>query len=385
MPDLSKRIKIAIVGTGNCASSLVQGIFYYSDSEPDDQIPGIMHVMIGDYHLSSIEVVAAFDIDADKVGKDLGKALFSGQNNTVKFAHVPDLGVTVQRGPTLDGYGIYLNERIKQSDAPVVNVAEVLKESGAEIVVNYLPVGSEEAARYYAQAALDAGCAFVNAMPTFIATDPEWDLKFAEAGLPILGDDVKSQVGATILHRTLVNLFNARGVKIERTSQLNVGGNTDFLNMLERKRLETKKKSKTQAVTSQIPYEMEDKNVHIGPSDYVEWLDDRKWAFITIEGTTFGDVPLKVELKAEVVDSPNSAGIIIDAIRCAKIALDRHLAGAIEAPSSYFFKSPPIQPEDTESRRMLEAFISGEDYVWKGLERTRGTVSRHYKQLPLPI
>ncbi|MFQ3646212.1 MAG: inositol-3-phosphate synthase [Anaerolineae bacterium] len=373
---MKKPIRVAIAGVGNCASSLIQGVHYYADAREDDFVPGIMHVNLGGYHIRDVEFVAAFDVDAEKVGQDLSVALRSGQNNTVIFADVPHLGVTVQRGPTLDGLGTYLAQKIKESPAEPVDVAQVLRDTQADILVNYLPVGSQKATEYYAEQCLKAGVAFVNAIPVFIASSPEWQARFAAAGLPVLGDDVKSQVGATIVHRVLTNLFKARGVKLERTSQLNVGGNMDFYNMLDRSRLESKKISKTNAVASQIDYQLAPENIYIGPSDYVPWLEDRKWAHIRLEGRTFGDVPLNIELKLEVVDSPNSAGVIIDAIRCAKIALDRGLAGAIEAPSSYFFKTPPIQPEDTESRTMLEAFIAGQPYEWRGEDRTVGT-ARH--------
>jgi myo-inositol-1-phosphate synthase len=370
---MAKPIRVAIAGVGNCASSLIQGIYYYADAHEEDFVPGIMHVNLGGYHIRDIQFVAAFDVDADKVGKDLNEAITSGQNNTVIFADVPATGVTVQRGPTYDGLGTYLAQKIQESPATPVDVAQVLRDTGADVLVNYLPVGSQKAVEYYAEQCLKAGVAFVNAIPVFIASNPAWQARFEAAGIPALGDDIKSQVGATIVHRVLTNLFKARGVKLERTSQLNVGGNMDFYNMLDRSRLESKKISKTNAVTSQIDYEMDSDNVYIGPSDYVPWLQDRKWAHIRLEGRTFGDVPLNIELKLEVVDSPNSAGVIIDAIRCAKIALDRGLAGAIEAPSSYFFKTPPIQPEDTESRAMLEAFIAGQSYEWHGVDRTVGT------------
>ncbi len=373
---MKKPIRVAIAGVGNCASSLIQGVHYYADAREDDFVPGIMHVNLGGYHIRDVEFVAAFDVDAEKVGQDLSVALRSGQNNTVIFADVPHLGVTVQRGPTLDGLGTYLAQKIQESPAEPVDVAQALRDTQADILVNYLPVGSQKATEYYAEQCLKAGVAFVNAIPVFIASNPEWQARFAAAGLPTLGDDVKSQVGATIVHRVLTNLFKARGVKLERTSQLNVGGNMDFYNMLDRSRLESKKISKTNAVASQIDYELAPENIYIGPSDYVPWLEDRKWAHIRLEGRTFGDVPLNIELKLEVVDSPNSAGVIIDAIRCAKIALDRGLAGAIEAPSSYFFKTPPIQPEDTESRTMLEAFIAGQPYEWRGEDRTVGTARR---------
>lgn len=370
---MSKKVRLAIAGAGNCASSLVQGVHYYSNAQEDEFVPGIMHVSLGGYHIRDIEFVAAFDVDADKVGKDLSEALVSGQNNTPIFAEVPYLGISVQRGPTLDGLGTYLPKKISESSAPVVDVAQALRDAKADVLICYLPVGSQKAVEHYAEACLQAGVAFVNAIPVFIGSNPEWQAKFEAAHLPVLGDDIKSQVGATIVHRVLANLFKARGVKLERTSQLNVGGNMDFYNMLDRSRLESKKISKTNAVTSQIDYEMDAEDVYIGPSDYVPWLNDRKWAHIRLEGKSFGDQPLTIELKLEVVDSPNSAGVMIDAVRCAKIALDRGLSGAIEAPSSYFFKTPPIQPEDTEARAMLEAFIADEPYEWRGVERTHGT------------
>lgn len=367
---MSKPIRVAIAGVGNCASSLVQGVQYYADATEDDFVPGIMHVNLGGYHIRDVQFVAAFDVDREKVGKDLSEAIFSGQNNTVVFSDVPHLDVVVQRAPTFDGLGTYLTHKITESELPAVDVAQVLREAKVDVLVNYLPVGSQHAVEYYAEQCIQAGVAFVNAIPVFIGSNPEWQAKFEQAGVPVLGDDIKSQVGATIVHRVLANLFKARGVKIERTSQLNVGGNMDFYNMLDRSRLESKKISKTNAVVSQIDYEMPAENVYIGPSDYVPWLQDRKWAHIRLEGRSFGDVPLNIELKLEVVDSPNSAGVIIDAVRCAKIALDRGLAGVIEAPSSYFFKTPPIQPEDTLSREMLEAYIAGTGYEWEGLDRT---------------
>lgn len=372
---MSEKIRVAIVGVGNCASSLIQGVHFYADAQDDDFVPGLMHVRLGNYHVSDLEFVAAFDVDADKVGRDLSVALRSGQNNTPIFAEVPWLGVAVQRGPTLDGLGTYLAHKITESSAPAADVVQVLREQRVDVLVSYLPVGSQKASEFYADCAIQAGVAFVNAIPVFIASNPTWQAKFEAAGLPVLGDDIKSQVGATIVHRVLANLFKARGVKLERTSQLNVGGNMDFYNMLDRSRLESKKISKTNAVVSQLDEAPDPENVYIGPSDYVPWLQDRKWAHIRLEGKSFGNQPLTVELKLEVVDSPNSAGVMIDAIRCAKIALDRGLAGAIEAPSSYFFKTPPIQPEDSESRIMLEAFIADEGYVWRGLERTRGTAA----------
>lgn len=368
-----KKVRVAIIGVGNCASSLVQGVHYYQDASDDDFIPGIMHNNLGGYRIRDVEFSAAIDIDTEKVGKDLSTAIFSGQNNTVKFAEVPYLNVNVERGMTHDGLGPYLSQKITKAPGSTTNITELLRDTKTDVVVNYLPVGSEQATKWYVEQILNAGCAFVNAIPVFIAREPYWQQRFAERGLPAIGDDIKSQVGATIVHRVLTNLFKDRGVKLERTSQLNVGGNMDFYNMLDRARLESKKISKTNAVTSQLPYDVGSDNVYIGPSDYVPWLEDRKWAYIRMEGRTFGDVPLNVEMKLEVVDSPNSAGVIIDAVRCAKVALDRGLSGAIEGPSSYFFKSPPIQPDDATARAMLEAFIAGEDYVWEGINRSLGT------------
>jgi myo-inositol-1-phosphate synthase len=353
---------VAIAGVGNCANSLIQGVEYYNDADENEFVPGLMHVNLGGYHIRDIEFVAAFDVDEDKVGKDLSEAMWSGQNNTIKFADVPHKGVTVQRGKTLDGLGTYLAHKITEApgDTEKENVVRVLKETGADVLVNYLPVGSEKATRFYVECALEAGVAFVNAIPVFIAREPYWQQRFAQKGLPIVGDDIKSQVGATIVHRVLTNLFNDRGVQLSRTSQLNVGGNMDFYNMLDRSRLESKKISKTKSVTSQLPYEMNEEDVYIGPSDYVPWLTDRKWAHIRLEGRSFGDVPLNIELKLEVWDSPNSAGIIIDAVRCAKLGLDRGLSGTLEAPSSYFMKSPPIQHPDDIARNITEQFIAGE-------------------------
>ncbi len=352
-------IRVAIVGVGNCASSLVQGVHYYRNADPGDRVPGLMHVRFGDYHVSDVEFVAAFDVDAKKVGRDLAEAIVASENNTIKLCDVPPLGVTVQRGPTLDGLGHYYREVVEEADEDVVDVAAALRAARADVVVCYLPVGSEEATRFYAQAAIDAGCAFVNALPVFIASDPTWAEKFTRAGLPIVGDDIKSQVGATIVHRTLAKLFEDRGVELLRTYQLNFGGNMDFMNMLERSRLVSKKVSKTQSVTSQIPHEMARGDVHIGPSDHVPWLDDRKWAYIRLEGRSFGDAPLNAEVKLEVWDSPNSAGVIIDAIRAAKIAKDRGLGGPLLSASAYFMKSPPRQLSDDEARQAVEAFIQG--------------------------
>jgi len=352
-------IRVAIVGVGNCASSLVQGVEYYKDASPDHRVPGLMHVMIGEYHVRDVKFVAAFDVDAKKVGFDLADAISSSQNNTIKIADVAPTGISVQRGHTFDGLGKYYREMIEESDAQPVDVVATLKESKADVLVCYLPVGSEDAARFYAQCAIDAGVAFVNALPVFIAGTKEWADKFTAAGVPIIGDDIKSQVGATITHRVLAKLFEDRGVILDRTLQLNVGGNMDFMNMLERDRLESKKISKTQSVTSQLSHDMGKGNVHIGPSDYVSWLDDRKWAYVRLEGRAFGDVPLNLEYKLEVWDSPNSAGVIIDAIRCAKIALDRKIGGPILSASSYFMKSPPVQYSDSEAHDAVENFIAG--------------------------
>ena len=352
-------LRVAIVGVGNCASSLVQGVEYYKDATPDTNVPGLMHVQFGPYHVSDIEWVAAFDVDAKKVGQDLAHAITASENNTIKICDVPPTGVTVQRGHTLDGLGKYYRETIVESDEEPADVVATLKETGADVLVCYLPVGSEQAAKYYAQCAIDAGVAFVNTLPVFIASNPEWSQKFTDAGVPIVGDDIKSQVGATITHRVMAKLFEDRGVTLDRTYQLNVGGNMDFMNMLERERLESKKISKTQSVTSQLRDEIADRNVHIGPSDYVAWLDDRKWAFVRLEGRAFGDVPLSLEYKLEVWDSPNSAGIIIDALRAAKIAKDRGIGGPILSASSYFMKSPPVQYTDDEAKQAVEDFIAG--------------------------
>ena len=359
MAENRTSVRVAIVGVGNCASSLVQGVHYYRDAPEDTTVPGLMHVRFGPYHVRDVEFVAAFDVDAKKVGFDLNEAIVSSENNTIKIADVPPTGVTVQRGPTLDGIGRYYAETITEADADPVDVAAALREADVDVLVCYLPVGSEAAAKHYAQCAIDAGVAFVNALPVFIASDPTWAQKFVDAGLPIVGDDIKSQVGATITHRVLAKLFEDRGVQLDRTMQLNVGGNMDFKNMLERERLESKKISKTQSVTSNLKRDMGANNVHIGPSDYVPWLDDRKWAYVRLEGRAFGDVPLSLEYKLEVWDSPNSAGIIIDAIRAAKIALDRGIGGALVSASSYLMKSPPVQREDTEGRAKLEAYIAG--------------------------
>ncbi|MFC3450272.1 inositol-3-phosphate synthase [Amycolatopsis speibonae] len=356
----NRRVRVAIVGVGNCAASLVQGVQYYRDADPNTRVPGLMHVVFGEYHVRDIEFVAAFDVDAKKVSRDLSEAIFASENNTVKIADVPPLGVTVQRGHTFDGLGRFYRETIEESDETPVDVVAALREAEVDVLVSYLPVGSEEADKFYAQACIDAGVAFVNALPVFIASDPEWAEKFRAAGVPIVGDDIKSQVGATITHRVLAKLFEDRGVQLDRTMQLNVGGNMDFLNMKELERLESKKISKTQSVTSQVDRELGKGNVHIGPSDYVQWLDDRKWAYVRLEGRAFGDVPLNLEYKLEVWDSPNSAGIIIDAVRAAKIAKDRGIGGPILSASSYFMKSPPEQYDDATARDEVEKFIAGE-------------------------
>jgi myo-inositol-1-phosphate synthase len=352
-------IRVAIVGVGNCASSLVQGVEYYKDADPAGKVPGLMHVQFGPYHVGDVEFVAAFDVDAKKVGQDLSHAIVASENNTIKICDVPPSGVIVQRGHTLDGLGKYYREMITESDDEPVDVVAALREAKVDVLVCYLPVGSEQAAKYYAQCAIDAGVGFVNALPVFIAGTPEWAKKFEDAGVPIVGDDIKSQVGATITHRVLAKLFEDRGVTVDRTYQLNVGGNMDFMNMLERDRLESKKISKTQSVTSQLENGIDARNVHIGPSDYVAWLDDRKWAFVRLEGRNFGDIPLSLEYKLEVWDSPNSAGIIIDAIRAAKIALDRGIGGPILSASSYFMKSPPVQYTDDQAKQAVEDFIAG--------------------------
>jgi myo-inositol-1-phosphate synthase len=353
-------VRVAIVGVGNCAASLVQGVEYYKDADPSSRVPGLMHVQLGDYHVRDVEFVAAFDVDAKKVGFDLAEAIGASENNTIKICDVPPSGVTVQRGHTLDGLGKYYRETIEESDAEPVDIVAALREAKADVLVCYLPVGSEDAAKYYAQCAIDAKVGFVNALPVFIAGTKEWADKFTAAGVPIVGDDIKSQVGATITHRVLAKLFEDRGVILDRTYQLNVGGNMDFKNMLERERLESKKISKTQAVTSNLEHELGKRNVHIGPSDYVQWLDDRKWAYVRLEGRAFGDVPLNLEYKLEVWDSPNSAGVIIDAVRCAKIALDRGIGGPVHSAATYFMKSPPEQIRDDVAKENLEAFIRGE-------------------------
>jgi myo-inositol-1-phosphate synthase len=356
---MSDKVRVAIIGVGNCASALVQGVHYYANAADDDQVPGLMHVNLGGYHVRDIEFSAAIDINATKVGKDLSEAIFADPNNTVKFADVPHLGVPVSRGMTHDGLGYYLKQKIQKAGGHTDDITKILKDTGTDVVINFLPVGSEQATKWYVEHVINAGCALVNCIPVFIANQPYWQGRFKDAGLPVIGDDIKSQVGATIVHRILTSLFKDRGVKIERTSQLNVGGNMDFYNMLERARLESKKISKTSAVTSLIDYDIEADNVYIGPSDYVPWLTDRKWAHIRLEGRSFGDCPLNLELKLEVWDSPNSAGVTIDAVRCAKLALDRGVSGPVLAPSSYFMKSPPEQYPDDQAREKVEAFIRG--------------------------
>lgn len=360
---MTKKVRVALVGVGNCASSLVQGVTFYKNADGSDFIPGLMHVELGGYHVRDIEFAAAFDVNASKVGKDLSAAVFAEPNNTCKFTDVPHLGVPVRRGVTHDGIGKYLRDTVVEAEEQPVDVAAALRESRSDVVVSYLPVGSEKATEWYAEQALDAGCAFVNCIPVFIASREHWRRRFEERGLPLIGDDIKSQVGATIVHRVLTNLFRERGVRVDRTYQLNFGGNSDFQNMLERERLESKKLSKTRAVTSQLDYAMADGQAHVGPSDFVPWLTDRKWCYIRMEGTAFGNVPLNCELKLEVWDSPNSAGVVIDAVRCAKLALDRGVGGALYGPSSYFMKSPPEQFTDSEARQRTEAFIYGESFA----------------------
>jgi myo-inositol-1-phosphate synthase len=362
----SRKVRVGIVGVGNCASSLVQGITYYRDATGNEPIPGLMNLDLGGYHVGDVEIACAFDIAEGKVGRDVAEAIYARPNNTHRFADVAPTGVRVERGQTLDGIGKYLRDEIEESDEPVSDVAGVLARSKTDVLVSYLPVGSEQATLWYAERALEAGCAFVNCIPVFIASRPEWRKRFEARRLPLIGDDIKSQVGATIVHRMLVNLFRERGVAVDRTYQLNFGGNTDFLNMLERERLESKKISKTQSVTSQLDVPLAPDNVHVGPSDHVPWLTDRKWAYIRLEGTTFGGVPLNAELKLEVWDSPNSAGIVIDAVRCAKLALDRGIGGALTGPSSYFMKSPPRQFTDAEARERTLRFIAGEDELMLG-------------------
>ena len=356
-----KKVRVAIIGVGNCASSLVQGVHFYHDAKDDDQVPGLMHVNLGGYHVRDIEFSAAFDVVEGKVGVDLSEAIFAYPNNTYKFAPVPNLNVPVARGMTHDGLGKYLSEILKKAPGPTSDIIGILKDTQTDVVVSFLPVGSEMATKWYVEQILDAGCAFVNGIPVFIASSEYWAGRFRERGLPIIGDDVKSQLGATIVHRVLTSLFVDRGVRLDRTYQLNFGGNTDFLNMLERERLESKKISKTGAVTSMLPYSLGPQNVHVGPSDYVPWLSDRKWCYIRMEGTTFGEVPLNLEAKLEVWDSPNSAGVIIDAVRCAKLAMDRGISGPLIGPSSYFMKTPPKQLKDEVARQAAEAFIRGEE------------------------
>jgi myo-inositol-1-phosphate synthase len=353
------KVRVAIVGVGNCAAALVQGVQFYQDAAEDETVPGLMHVSLGGYHVRDIEFTAAFDVDADKVGRDLSEAIWQPPNNTIKFADVPPLGVTVSRGMTHDGIGKYLSKVITKAPGPTADIVGILRDTQTDVVISFLPVGSEMATKWYVEQVLEAGCGFVNCVPVFIAREKYWQGRFEDRGLPIVGDDIKSQVGATISHRVLTWLFQERGVRLDRTYQLNFGGNMDFYNMLERERLESKKISKTDAVTSQLDYELDPDNVHVGPSDYVPWLTDRKYCYIVMEGTTFGEVPLKAELKLEVWDSPNSAGVVIDAVRCCKLALDRNIGGAIVAPSSYFMKSPPVQFTDEEARRKLESFIAG--------------------------
>ena len=357
------KIKVAIVGVGNCASSFVQGLHRYREAPTDELVPGLMHAEMGGYHIGDIEVVAAFDVDKTKVGKDLSEAIFAGQNNTAKFTDVPKAGLKVERGMTHDGIGKYLSGVIEKAEGPTADIVNILKEREVDVLINYLPVGSEEATKWYVEQALQAQVGVVNCIPVFIAREPYWQKRFIDAGVPIVGDDIKSQVGATITHRVLTNLFRDRGVKILRTYQLNFGGNTDFMNMLDRDRLTSKKISKTQSVTSQVDYGVTDDNVHVGPSDFVPWLSDRKWCYIRMEGKSFGDVPLNLELKLEVWDSPNSAGVVIDAVRCAKIAKDRGISGPVTAPSSYFMKSPLVQYTDDEARMLVEEFISGEEHA----------------------
>ena len=358
------KINVAIIGVGNCASSLVQGVHKYSEVSPDELIPGLMHTVLGGYHIGDINFVAAFDIDKNKVGLDLAEAIYAPPNNTYTFAEVPNTGITVERGMTHDGIGKYVSDLVQKADGSTVDVSRILKEREVDVVINYLPVGSEEGTRWYVEQVLSAGCAFVNCIPVFIGREQFWSQRFKDKNLPIVGDDIKSQVGATITHRMLTRLFHDRGVKLERTYQLNFGGNTDFLNMLERDRLDSKKISKTNSVTSQLPYDVGADNVHIGPSDYVPWLHDRKWAYIRMEGRTFGDVPLNAELKLEVWDSPNSAGVVVDAIRCCKLALDRGIGGTLVGPSSYFMKSPPIQYPDYDAHDLVEAFINGDNSIF---------------------
>jgi myo-inositol-1-phosphate synthase len=358
----NKKVRVAIIGAGNCASSLVQGVQFYKDAKDEDRVPGLMHVNLGGYRVSDIEFSAAFDIVDTKVGKDLSEALFSYPNNTFKFCDIPHLGVKVERGMTHDGLGKYLSQILTKAPGPTADIVKILKDTGTDVVINYLPVGSEMATKWYVEQIIEAGCGMVNAIPVFIASSEYWGKRFAEVNLPIIGDDIKSQVGATILHRVLTSLFVDRGVRLDRTYQLNFGGNTDFMNMLERERLESKKISKTGAVTSMLPYKLDPNNIHVGPSDYVPWLTDRKWCYVRMEGTTFGEVPLNLEAKLEVWDSPNSAGVVIDAVRCIKLAMDRGIGGPLVAPASYFMKTPPKQFKDNICKEMTEAFIRGEEF-----------------------
>ncbi len=373
----SKKVRVAIIGVGNCASSLVQGVQYYREAKAEDFVPGLMHVNLGGYHISDIEFSAAFDIDTNKVGKDISEAIYEAPNNTYRFADVPKLNANVYRGMTHDGLGKYLSKVITKAPGATADIVHILKDTGTDVVINYLPVGSETATKWYVEQILQAGVGFVNCIPVFIAREEYWQKRFKEAGLPMIGDDIKSQVGATIVHRMLARLFRERGVKLERTMQLNVGGNTDFYNMLERDRLESKKISKTNAVTSQLDYDLGEENVHIGPSDYVEWLSDRKWAYIRLEGRTFGDVPLNMELKLEVWDSPNSAGVVIDAVRLVKLGLDRGLSGTLEGPSAYLMKSPPVQYHDDEAREMTEAYIQEVPVPTSGLSKPKEQANGH--------
>ena len=386
-----KKVRVAIIGVGNCASALVQGVYYYRNAKPEDFVPGLMHVDLGGYHINDIEFTAAFDIDGNKVGKDLSEAIFTSPNNTYRFAEVPPLGVKVSRGMTHDGLGKYLSQVIKKAPGQTDNIVEILKETKTDVVISYLPVGSETATKWYVEQILEAKVGFVNCVPVFIAREQYWQERFKEKNLPMIGDDIKSQVGATIVHRILTHLFRERGVLLERTMQLNVGGNTDFYNMLERERLESKKISKTNAVTSQLDYEISANNVHIGPSDYIPWLEDRKWAYIRLEGRTFGDVPLNAELKLEVWDSPNSAGVVIDAVRLVKLALDHGLSGTLEGPSAYLMKSPPVQYSDTIAHEMTEKFIheyaridqaDNEKGTYLDLEQSKETSSRQENESP---
>mgnify|MGYP001401792800 CR=1 FL=1 len=373
----NKKVRVAIIGVGNCASALVQGVHYYRDAKPDDFVPGLMHINLGGYHIRDIEFTAAFDVDGNKVGKDLSEAIYTAPNNTYRFADVPKLGVNVYRGMTHDGLGKYLSQIIKKTSGQTEDIVKILKNTGTDVVINYLPVGSETATKWYVEQILQAGVGFVNCIPVFIAREKYWQQRFIEQNLPMIGDDIKSQVGATIVHRVMARLFRERGIRLERTMQLNVGGNTDFYNMLERERLESKKISKTNAVTSQLDYDIGEENVHIGPSDYVAWLQDRKWAYIRLEGRTFGDVPLNMELKLEVWDSPNSAGVVIDAVRLVKLALDRGISGTLEGPSAYLMKSPPVQYSDNVACEMTEAFIQQETAPSLELDQSQKRVNSH--------